>query len=217
MPGVAHVGLVPREQALAEMVQEDRQRAPASPARWRRTRCRIAWMSGLADPRNTGRFAATLRDSTAFPEIDSVRDARENLEKLLATARLIRNVGGVAAGLLFLATAFVIQNTIRLTVVARLREIRIMQLVGATASFIRLPLVLEGIFYGYYRGRDSANGVVLFVAYQVSLYVKRFQTPLAASMPAPVGPWVVAGVLIALGATVGGGGSLLSIRRFLKN
>ncbi len=49
----------------------------------------------------------------------------------------------------FLVVAgIIIANTIRLTVFARRREIAIMQLVGATNTYIRLPFICEGLLDG---------------------------------------------------------------------
>src|SRR5439155_24397441 len=77
-----------------------------------------------------------------------VRAGAAVLERPIAIARLVRTAGITCAGLLLLATIAVIANAIRITVFARRREIRIMQLVGATHGFIRLPFVIEGMFDG---------------------------------------------------------------------
>lgn len=60
----------------------------------------------------------------------------------------IREVGSIF--ILFLATLAIvlIHNTIKITIDSRKEEIGIMRLVGATNSYIRVPLVLEGIFIG---------------------------------------------------------------------
>src|SRR5207248_7909378 len=138
-----------------------------------------------------------------------VLEDRETLDQVLAISRLIRNVGGAAAILLFLATALVIQNTIRLTVFARRKEIHVMQLVGATRGFIRLPMVLEGVFYGVV-GALVASGFVLLTAQQTSRYAEQFHSPIMQSMPEAVGPGMVIGSLVAMGALVGWFGSALS-------
>jgi cell division transport system permease protein len=44
----------------------------------------------------------------------------------------------------------IISNAILLTIYNRQREIYIMRLVGATHNFIRLPFILEGLFYGFF-------------------------------------------------------------------
>ena len=57
--------------------------------------------------------------------------------------------GGVGAGILILlATAFIVSNTIRLTVYARRDEIGILRLVGATRWFVRMPFLIEGGLWG---------------------------------------------------------------------
>lgn len=216
LPGVAFVGLYPKEQALAQLQREDAETGTGlATALGEENPLPDRLDVRLHDPRRTKVIAAILSDPAQFPEVHTVRDARDILDKVLATSRLITHVGGVLSLSLFIATAFVIQNTIRLTVFARRREIRIMQLVGATPSFIRLPLVLEGIFYGVF-GAALAGCLVLFIAHQLSLYTQKFETPLAQAMPPTLGPHAIIGLLAAIGALVGWSGSLLSIRRFLK-
>ena len=56
-------------------------------------------------------------------------------------------VGGLAL-LLGIAAIVLIQNTIRLSIFSRRREIEVMKLVGATNSFVRLPFMLEGMLTG---------------------------------------------------------------------
>ncbi len=212
LPGVASITLFPAEKALAELEQRDKETGGgltdalegANPLPDRLD-------LHMTDPKLTARVTAQLSDKKRFPQVDTVRDARDTLEMLFSLQRVVRNVGAIAALLLFLATAFVIQNTIRLTVFARRREIRIMQLVGATPSFIRMPMMLEGIFYGV-AGSLLASGVVVFVVYQVSKYAGRYVSPLTQNMPAPVGYDVIVGVLVFLGALIGWMGSVLSIR-----
>jgi cell division transport system permease protein len=169
----------------------------------------------VRDPKQTANVSALLADSSQYPDIEAVRDAHDELTKLFAMGRLVRNVGGGAAILLFLATALVIQNTIRLTVHARRKEIRVMQLVGATPGFIKLPMVLEGIFYGA-AGAAAAAGLVVLAAHQVSVYSSQFHSPLSQSMPPSVDPLILIGAMAACGGIVGWLGSALSIRRFLR-
>ncbi len=211
LSGVDHVSLYTREQAFNEIklknpaLTEDVPDNPLPDALHIR----------LSDARQTASLHRQLSDQSVFPEVHTVKDSQETVERLYSIHTMVRNVGGIAAFLLFLATAFVIQNTIRLTVVSRRREIRIMQLVGATSGFIRFPLVLEGIFYGA-TGAAIASGIVLFVVAQFSGFASKIHSPIFEEMPAPIGPGIVVLVLVMLGAFIGCAGSLLSIRRFLK-
>jgi cell division transport system permease protein len=69
---------------------------------------------------------------------------------------LIRWLGGVVGGVLLLVTGFLIYNTIRLTINARRREIRIMQLVGATPTTVWSPMFIEGAIQGAVGGFIAA-------------------------------------------------------------
>ena len=58
-------------------------------------------------------------------------------------------IGPALAWYLFAAAVLaVVVNAIRLAVMARSDEIDIMRLVGATATWIRLPFILEGLVIG---------------------------------------------------------------------
>jgi cell division transport system permease protein len=216
LPGVAGTSLVPKEEALARLMEQDRRQGT-----------QIAKALGGANPlpdridvrtsspERSREVAAALRNAHRFPEIECVRDEGELLNNLLATSRLVRTVGALIAVLLFFATAVLIQNTLRLTVVAREGEIRTMRLVGASPAFIRLPIVFEGIFYGV-AGALLAGVIVLLVVSQASRFVGRFQAPLAAGVPAAPGPYAVLGVLLATGFVLGIVTSAFAIRRYLR-
>ena len=70
------------------------------------------------------------------------------IEKLFSFLNTSRNVGLVLIIALLFTAMFLISNTIRITIVARRRDIEIMKLVGATNWFIRIPFILEGMWLG---------------------------------------------------------------------
>jgi cell division transport system permease protein len=216
IPTVAYVHLFTKEQAWKAIEEKDRARGTnITEALGDDNPLPDRLDVHLKDPRQTAQTAKLLRDSKEYPEIHQVLDAREDLDKVIAFSRLVSNIGGISAVVLFLATSLVIQNTIRLTVAARKREIRIMQLVGATRWFIRLPMILEGIFYGVL-GAGIAAGLVVLVASQISNYAGKLVSPLTQNMPEAIAPGLFISGLVGVGAVVGWLGSTLSIRRFLK-
>jgi cell division transport system permease protein len=84
--------------------------------------------------------------------IDDVRYGEEWVEKLYRL-RNIATVAGIALGVAFAAVAVIIIGaTIRMTVLARAKEISIMRLVGATDMFIRLPFLIDGLVKGVFGG-----------------------------------------------------------------
>lgn len=90
--------------------------------------------------------------AVTLPSPDGVvfqEDEERLLNELLELARWI---GGGLGIVLFVTAGVLIYNAIRLTVDARRREIRIMQLVGATSLTIRTPFVIEGVMQGMFGG-----------------------------------------------------------------
>jgi cell division transport system permease protein len=83
-----------------------------------------------------------------YPGVAKVDYAADTVTKLLKTADVLARIGLGMIALLVLTAAIIIANTIRLTVFARRREIAIMQLVGATNMYIRMPFIAEGIVAG---------------------------------------------------------------------
>ena len=77
---------------------------------------------------------------------------QEWIEKL-SRIQNIATIVGTVLGLVFAAVAtIIIGATIRMTVLARTREIAIMRLVGATDGFIRRPFLIDGFVKGVLGG-----------------------------------------------------------------
>lgn len=95
--------------------------------------------------------------------VNSVRaPAEENAVKvLLSINKFIRGAGFVVFILLGMGILLIIYNAIRLTIFARRREINIMELVGATPAFIRVPFLMEGLIYGLIGAVAAAVMLVL--------------------------------------------------------
>jgi cell division transport system permease protein len=211
MPRVKEVKLVPKERAWAMLQLQEPTLAEAISDNPLPDKFEIE----TDNPEEIADLAGRLRNVKRFPEIEKVVDAGEEVRTLVTFARVIRVIGGGVAMGLFVATLFIIYNTIRLTVFARRREIRIMQLVGATAWFIRVPLLLEGALYGAVGG-VLAGILLLFAGKQISEFVSSLHSPLVGDIPSAATPALVLLCLIALGIGLGLIGSYLAARRFLK-
>ena len=104
---------------------------------------------GARDPQ-TVRVVASRVQTLGF--VDDVRFGDEWITQL-HRLRNIAGATGIALGLAFAAVAVIIIGaTIRMTVLARSREISIMRLVGATDGFIRRPFLIEGFVKGVLGG-----------------------------------------------------------------
>ncbi len=163
------------------------------------------------DPQDIPQVA---REAGQIAGVAMVRYAQQLTEKLLALARGIRISGVVVAVLIALATLMVISTTIRLTIYARRQEIRIMQLVGATNWFIRVPFIIEGVLDGLAGGAVAA-AILLPVYSFVQDYVgENLQfVDLIYSTEA----LLIFGVgLVLCGILFGAAGSLMSLHRYVR-
>ena len=80
--------------------------------------------------------------------VSDVRYDRRWLTRLNGVIAFVRSVGLVIVVLLALASALTVASVVRLAAHARRDEIEIMQLVGAPLTYVRGPLVLEGVLQG---------------------------------------------------------------------
>jgi cell division transport system permease protein len=137
--------------------------------------------------------------------------AADTVQKLLKTAAVLGRAGLALIALLSVSAAIVIANTIRLTVFARRREIAIMQLVGATNMYIRMPFIAEGLLAGLL-GAAAAIGVLALAERQV---VPKLAATLS-FVTFRVNETTLCLELLAVGAAVGLIASWISVGRYLR-
>lgn len=151
-----------------------------------------------------------------FNYVASVKYGQGKIEKMFEFIRVSRNVGiALIAGLLFTAM-FLISNTIKITIVARKREIEIMRLVGATNAFIRWPFFLEGLWLGVLGSILPITLLSISYHYIYEFLEPRVQNSFINLLPSSPFMFQVAGLLLLMGAIIGVWGSLMSVRKFLK-
>ncbi|MDX2229345.1 MAG: ABC transporter permease [Leptolyngbyaceae cyanobacterium bins.349] len=80
--------------------------------------------------------------------VDEVQYVDEAVQRVAELNRGLGWVSFIVITLLTLTAIAVITTTIRLIVLARRREIEVMQLVGATTNWIYLPFLLQGVAFG---------------------------------------------------------------------
>ncbi|WP_226670867.1 permease-like cell division protein FtsX [Metabacillus litoralis] len=165
------------------------------------------------NPQDTSKVADKL---TKLENASKVRYGQDQVEKLFNAISVARNIGiGLIIGLVFTAM-FLISNTIKITIMARQREIEIMRLVGATNGFIRWPFFLEGLFLGVF---GSIIPIALIVIAYKSLYtwaLPKLQGSFIEVLPFSPFVFQVSAILLFIGALIGVWGSLMSVRKFLK-
>jgi len=104
---------------------------------------------GSRDPKTV---ASVARRVSTLSFVDDVRYGEEWIRQLSRLQNLA-GATGAALGVAFAIVAvIIIGTTIRMTVLARSKEIAIMRLVGATDGFIRFPFLIEGFAKGILGG-----------------------------------------------------------------
>jgi len=157
---------------------------------------------------------------TAVEEIEGLEEVRyykDVVDRLMNITNIIRSTGMVVIGILIVISMFIVSNTIKLTVIARYREINIMKYVGATNWFIRWPFLVEGMVLGLL-GSLIALAVVGF-GYSRLFYMvtQQLYVMIASYMIIPnVVISNLSVIFIILGTGIGTLGSIFSMRRFLK-
>ena len=151
-----------------------------------------------------------------FDGIEDIKYHKETVEKLTTVTDFLQTVCLVVMAFLVIVSVVVVSNTIKLTVMARSKEISIMKYIGATNWFIRGPFFAEGVILGIFSSLVSA--AITFAVY--SKVVSMVGTQVMTILSSPLVPaGYMAGNLIciflAMGVSIGACGSIISMRRFL--
>jgi cell division transport system permease protein len=148
-PEVNRVDYVSKEQALERARREMGEFADVFEAGVLPASIEVHLRAGQRSPAAVKSVADKIK---TYHFVDDVRYGEEWVEKLYRM-RNIATVAGIALGIAFATVAVIIIGaTIRMTVLARAKEISIMRLVGATDMFIRLPFLIDGLVKGVLGG-----------------------------------------------------------------
>lgn len=215
LPEVTSVTVISKEEAWAELLQE----------------------LGASDLKNAtdqlsgnplvDELKVKARVSQAVPilaeqlrQLDGVDQVQYVDEAVQRISQLNQGLNWVSLGmttLLSLTAIAVIMTTIRLIVLARRREIEVMQLVGATTTWIYLPFILQGLVLGVV-GAVMAWGLIAGVQqFLGSLLAQQseFVQFLTQQMQLTPHELILLPLsLLGLGCSVGLMGSLFAVRRF---
>lgn len=176
----------------------------------------------LDDPQQVESVANKLAEDSDFASVAddpetpsaSVQYGRETVERLFSVTSWLR-VAAIVLVLLLTFVAFVfINNTIRLAISARRREIAIERLVGASNGFIRGPFIAEGAI-------EAVIGAVLaiIVLHVCSVYLLPQVTETLKFLDFSLSSTVMVRTyvsLLVIGLVIGLFGSAIAMRRYLK-
>ena len=82
--------------------------------------------------------------------VEDVLSQKETIKKINKLIEIILSISFVIGVFILFISVILISNTITLIIYSRKRTIEILQLLGATNSFIKFPFFIEGIFQGFF-------------------------------------------------------------------
>lgn len=145
---------------------------------------------------------------------DSLQYGQKTVDKLFSLTNAIRIAGlALIALLIFIAFIF-INNTIRLAILARRKEIAIMRLVGASNGFIRGPFLAEGALHAII---GSALAIIVLEIARAVVLPRISETLPWLPLSVDFGTFLLMYlVLLVAGLLIGLFGSMFAMRRYLK-
>jgi cell division transport system permease protein len=218
---VKGVDYVSKDEAL-EKFKKDMAESPEIVANIRGNPLPASLDVTLKDPREVEVMVVKIKANPQFTRVadrpsnpeESLRYGQQVVKKLFAVTRIIRYVLIGFVLVLAIVSLIFINNTIRLAIYARRKEIGIMRLVGASNWFIRTPFLMEGIL-------QSLIGAALAIALIAAttswiLPQVREAIPFLPLMLTSADMAQISLVLVLLGMFIGLIGSGFALRRYLK-
>ena len=208
-PRVASVEFVPKKKGLSEL--RDRTKGAIDTSTLTENPLPDKIRVRVRVPEQVPAVAASIGRLTS---VENVVYGQTIVQRLLQLGDVMRRVG-IAVIVIFLFVAgIIISNTIRLTVYARRREIAIMQLVGATNTYIRMPFICEGLL-------DGVIGAIVAVAVlslaRAMLWPRMLEAlPWIGFNSTPIDLGAIVAELFLVGAAIGIVASWISVGRHLR-
>ncbi len=152
-------------------------------------------------------------------QIENVNDVKYGegmVDQLVSVFDVVKKISYGVVIALVVVTAFLISNTIKITIFSRKREIEIMRLVGASNTNIKIPFIFEGLFLGLLGSIIPILITIIGYDALYSSYNGQIVSPfIQLIVPLPF-TYFVSLVLMAIGILVGMFGSWRAVRKYLK-
>ena len=158
----------------------------------------------------------TAKQIEGIENVTKVKYGESLVNKLLSMFDVVRTVCYIAVLALIFVTAFLIGNTIKITVFSRRHEIDIMRLVGTSNIAIKMPFFIEGFILGII----GAIVPILLTIYGYTFLYDFIGGKLFTELVVLVKPseiiYTTSLALLVVGGIIGMSGSVKAVQRYLK-
>ena len=170
----------------------------------------------LVKVKDIEKIADTAKKIKKIDGVDALKYGEGMVEQMVSVFDIIKKISLGIVVALIVVTAFLISNTIKITITSRKSEIEIMRFVGASNLNIKIPFIFEGLFLGI---MGAIIPIIVTIYGYVSLYEKFngqvFSPFIKLIKPEPF-VYKISLVLLAIGILVGMFGSWKAVRKHLK-
>lgn len=157
--------------------------------------------------------ASTIKN---IDKVTLVKYGETMVDRMISVFDIIKQICIVLVIALILVTAFLITNTIKITIFSRRNEINIMRLVGTSNSVIKMPFLFEGFILG-------AMGAIIPILITMFGYTYLYESMggvIFSNLVELVNPseiiYKTSLLLLLIGSVVGMFGSVKAVRKYLK-
>jgi len=167
----------------------------------------------VKDAQNLGSTTEAIRK---LDKIESASYGESAIDTIVSVFDVVEKATIVIMIALIFVTAFLITNTIKLTIYSRRSEIEIMRLVGASNIAIKLPFVIEGFVIGVL---GSLIPIIITIYGYIIAYEKldgHILTDIIKLIEPTPFVFYSSLIVLGMGAIIGMLGSLNAVRKYLK-
>ena len=166
--------------------------------------------------KNDEKISETAERIKKIDNVESVKYGEGMVDSMVSIFKIIRYILIIMVVGLIVVTAFLIVNTIKITIFSRQEEIEIKRLVGASNTSIKQPFIIEGLIIGTL---GSIIPIIVTIYGYSILYEKTggkiFSQFIKLVKPFPFSLYV-SGILLIIGVIVGMYGSSKAVRKYLN-
>lgn len=170
----------------------------------------------LVKVKDIEKIGKTAEKIKKIDKVNNVKYGEGMVEQLVSIFKIIRNISIGTVIALIIVTAFLIANTIKITIYSRKREIEIMRLVGASNINIKIPFIFEGLFLGIL----GSILPIIITCYAYSIIYEHFGGKIFSEFIQLVSTtpflYFVSLILLVIGVLVGMFGSWRAVKKYLK-
>ena len=157
-------------------------------------------------------IAGVMKNDSQIEEVIFQKDV---VSSLSSWTNALRKIGlGLIIILTFISLSVILVN-IGMKIALKKEEIEILKLIGASPGYIRLPFIIEGIFYGI-----TGAVIASLINFLILLYTTPFLVSFLSGIPIfPINPVFLIALfsgLIGSGIFIGILGSYLATKRYLR-